>query len=197
MFAFSRNLSCTFQCYHNTILTYILLQLNQGMREYLFLNRKIILTNNFLNIFPVRFQDDTACLKLLPKVREDREGGGRDEGFAPSLPPVLHILLVLHPAGDLPPLVSLLHEPSVELDEHRQHRAALSSVTYREEYFIVEYFKYLLLKYFWAEVRRKRENLDSSVDFPFDWALKIKYSQISNYYHSVLVKIRPSLLDIR
>ena len=125
MFVLQRNLSRTFQCCHNSIST-------QYNCPKLY-NYSYSLTNNFLNVFPVRFQDDAAALKLLLQIGEDREGGGGDEGFAPPLAPVLHVLLVLHPPGHLPPLVRLLHEPGVELDEHRQHWAALT--TFREKYY--------------------------------------------------------------
>ena len=131
MFAFHRNLSCTFQCYQSYT------DLHNNLAKTVFPRNgeitKIILTNNFLDVFPVRFQDDAASLKLLLQVGEDGEGGGGDEGFAPPLAPVLHVLLVLHPPGDLPPLVRLLHEPGVELDEHRQHWAALT--TFSEKYY--------------------------------------------------------------
>ena len=45
---------------------------------------------------------------------------GWNKGFAPAFAAIFNILLELDPAGAFLPLVALLHQPGVQLDEHRQ-----------------------------------------------------------------------------
>ena len=50
------------------------------------------------------------------------------EWFTPPLAPVLDILLVFDPPGDLAPLVVHLDQPGVHLDEHREGGAGVGVV---------------------------------------------------------------------
>ena len=45
---------------------------------------------------------------------------GWNKGFAPAFAAIFHVLLELDPAGAFLPLVAFLHQPGVQLDEHRQ-----------------------------------------------------------------------------
>ena len=86
----------------------------------------MVITDNFLNVFPVRLEDDTPSLELFSEVGEHREGRGGNERFAPSLSSVLDVLLELDPPRHLPPLVVLLHEPRVHLDEDGEDRVGVT-----------------------------------------------------------------------